>query len=158
MEGKKRRGAAAVREGGESGGARGKREGGSRGENGADGGEDGEEQGEGEDGDEDGHVNADEERGGAEKRSEMKLAGTGGKGGGGRWIFVSHEPVDMAVVEGRDFSSFLGLQKVGEAMDAGRQFMEARLVHFKFEPTVRGFLILFIPLESFHPRLLDCFP
>jgi tRNA wybutosine-synthesizing protein 3 len=69
-------------------------------------------------------------------REKVRLAGTGGKGGGGRWLFVSHEPVDMNGVKVKGCSSFLGLQRIGEGGESGRQFTEERLIHFKFEPMV----------------------
>ena len=86
----------------------------------------------------------DEDRGNAEKATKTKLAGVGGKGGGGRWLFVSHEPVDIDEVKEEDFSSFLGMNRMGDVMDAGRQFTEERLIHFKFEPMVRGFFRFFM--------------
>lgn len=89
----------------------------------------------------DDHLDGDEDYDDDEKATKMKLAGIGGKGGGGRWQFVSHEPVDMNGVDGKDFSSFLGMKRMGEVMDAGRQFTEERLIHFKFEPMVRGLLL-----------------
>jgi tRNA wybutosine-synthesizing protein 3 len=97
-----------------------------------------------EDEDEDSHVGGEEELVDAENGSKMKLAGAGGKGGGGRWLFVSHELVDIDGVKGKELSKFLGMQRTGEAMDAGRQFTEERLIHFKFEPMVRGFFSFFL--------------
>ena len=78
----------------------------------------------------------------------MRLAGAGGKGGGGRWLFISHETVNIDGVKEREFSKFLGMQRMGEVMDAGRPFTEQRLIHFKFEPMVRGFFRFFICLGS----------
>jgi tRNA wybutosine-synthesizing protein 3 len=92
----------------------------------------------------DDHVDDDEDRSDVEKATKMKLAGAGGKGGGGRWLFVSHEPVDIDGVKGEDFSSFLGLNRMGDVMDTGRRYTEERLIHFKFEPMVRGFFRVFM--------------
>jgi tRNA wybutosine-synthesizing protein 3 len=95
--------------------------------------------------DEDGHVDGDKDSGDAEKATKSKLAGAGGKGGGGRWLFVSHEPVDINEIKGKAISSFLGMKRMGEVMDADRQFTEERLIHFKFEPMVRGLFRFFEP-------------
>jgi tRNA wybutosine-synthesizing protein 3 len=96
------------------------------------------------DDEEDGHVEHEtefdeSERTGSEK---VKFAGTGGKGGGGRWLFVSHEPVDMSGVKVKGCSSFLGLQRIGEGGGSGRQFTEERLIHFKFEPMVSTLFVI----------------
>jgi hypothetical protein len=72
----------------------------------------------------------------SEGTGRVKLAGAGGKGGGGRWLFVSHEPVEMSKVKVSNFSSFLGMQRTGQVVESGRQFTEERLIHFKFEPMV----------------------
>lgn len=85
------------------------------------------------------------------------VAGIGGKGGGGRWLFVSHDPVETngkldsepnivaallgleePIFDGRDGSS-------AEEMSGG----ESRLIHFKFEPMVSDLLVLdFVILSS----------
>jgi tRNA wybutosine-synthesizing protein 3 len=68
----------------------------------------------------------------------------GGKGGG-EWLFVSHEPVGVAHVdgEGRGYEVLLGLQaKAAEEGETTRHVGEltgsSRLIHFKFEPMVRS--------------------
>jgi tRNA wybutosine-synthesizing protein 3 len=105
----------------------------------------------------DDHVDGDEERGDAGKGSKMKLAGAGGKGGGGRWLFVSHEPVDMGEVKGKDFSSFLGMKRMGGVAESGRPFTDERLIHFKFEPMVRGILsFLYLFFCSLEASMLGC--
>ncbi|KAI1456801.1 methyltransferase TYW3-domain-containing protein [Annulohypoxylon moriforme] len=77
-----------------------------------------------------------------------KLAGVGGKGGGGNWLFVSHDSVPL---EGdgeteRDLEGLLGLK--GSCETEGREVENprgegdlgdvaaTRLVHFKFEPMI----------------------
>ncbi|KAI2468132.1 tRNA wybutosine-synthesizing protein [Annulohypoxylon bovei var. microspora] len=77
-----------------------------------------------------------------------KLAGVGGKGGGGKWLFVSHSPVPLEWngEPERDFEGLLGLrgdheaggQEVGSGRgdDAIRDVAATRLVHFKFEPMI----------------------
>ncbi|KAI0204229.1 methyltransferase TYW3-domain-containing protein [Astrocystis sublimbata] len=67
------------------------------------------------------------------------LAAVGGKGGGGAWLFVSHDPV-CEIVEGIDMRSLLGLgspekEKEGNSV-AGTSFKDMRLIHFKFEPMI----------------------
>lgn len=87
--------------------------------------------------------------------STQTVAGLGGKGGGGTWLYVSHDPhpkmvelqnegVAMAVVV--DWAKELGIS--GDADDtplldatggAGESGSEQRLIHFKFEPMVSFF-------------------
>ncbi|PHH78257.1 hypothetical protein CDD80_7130 [Ophiocordyceps camponoti-rufipedis] len=56
-----------------------------------------------------------------------QTAGVGGKGAGGKWLFVSHEPVarQEAWVDALGFA--------GDAVGIGRG---DRLIHFKFEPMI----------------------
>ncbi|KAM0283733.1 hypothetical protein ACHAQH_002322 [Verticillium albo-atrum] len=61
-------------------------------------------------------------------------AGVGGKGGGGTWLFVSHDPVDMKNLEGKDAAlRMMGLDVVGENPVG---ISSKRLIHFKFEPMI----------------------
>ena len=65
----------------------------------------------------------------------------GGKGMGGRWLFVSHEPVDLSMRgEGkRAITELLGLGSSGvqnEALAVTEEVEEMRLVRFQFEPMV----------------------
>ncbi|KAL7621594.1 hypothetical protein AAE478_008919 [Parahypoxylon ruwenzoriense] len=97
----------------------------------------------------------DEKRGEGEEEDDddgkttRKLAGVGGKGGGGTWLFVSHEPVPL---DGEDVEMQLGLRRspAGEdgygpevPRDEGGGAVSdvdttdaTRLVHFKFEPMI----------------------
>jgi len=70
------------------------------------------------------------------------IAGVGGKGGGGTWLFVSHDPVAGVLspedAAGRDWAEMLGLgvgTSAGNGGDGGESG-ETRLIHFKFEPMV----------------------
>ncbi|KAI1417464.1 methyltransferase TYW3-domain-containing protein [Hypoxylon sp. FL1857] len=82
-----------------------------------------------------------------------KLAGVGGKGGGGAWLFVSHDPVPLegeangnAAAEERDLEALLGLRNPKEKENTAEQaalgdeaigdVASARLIHFKFEPMI----------------------
>lgn len=65
------------------------------------------------------------------------VAGTGGKGGGGRWLFVSHDPIDMSTVASQGVVPFLGMEDFGLVNASHGSFSERRLIHFKFEPLVR---------------------
>ncbi|KAE8450253.1 hypothetical protein EG329_006681 [Mollisiaceae sp. DMI_Dod_QoI] len=65
-----------------------------------------------------------------------KTAGVGGKGGGGRWLFVSHDPVLKN--EKQSWIEYLGMkntdiQKLQENMGS---VLERRLIHLKFEPMI----------------------
>ncbi|KAI2620568.1 methyltransferase TYW3-domain-containing protein [Hypoxylon sp. NC1633] len=86
-----------------------------------------------------------EGRGDAEGR---KLAGVGGKGGGGVWLFVSHDPVPLDDTDGHggDIEELLGLKnsltvesstaQEGLGDHAIPDLSATRLVHFKFEPMI----------------------
>jgi tRNA wybutosine-synthesizing protein 3 len=68
-----------------------------------------------------------------------KGAGVGGKGGGGRWLFLSHDPVDIPKHVGT-WKELFGMQSEDAegkellSLDAARGI---RFIHFKFEPMVR---------------------
>lgn len=63
------------------------------------------------------------------------VAGIGGKGGGGNWLFVSHDPVQVADEETLD--EVFGLKNQDEVGASVVGSEEApRFVHFKFEPMV----------------------
>ncbi|RWA12036.1 hypothetical protein EKO27_g3085 [Xylaria grammica] len=68
------------------------------------------------------------------------LAAVGGKGGGGTWLFVSHDPVVGDASE--DVKSLLGLcgsvgyDDEGSRGDSVKAVKDTRLIHFKFEPMV----------------------
>ncbi|KAG6135662.1 hypothetical protein E4U38_001793, partial [Claviceps purpurea] len=82
------------------------------------------------------HVDA---HAGASSGSASQVAGVGGKGAGGTWLFVSHD-----VVEGEDWADGLALRgnAEGEATETEDETREEeeeeeegrRLIHFKFEP------------------------
>lgn len=61
------------------------------------------------------------------------VAGVGGKGGGGNWLFVSHDPV--IVDDGKDLAEVFGLGNGGSG-EMTTDEDTARLIHFKFEPMV----------------------
>ncbi|KAG5934133.1 hypothetical protein E4U60_004050 [Claviceps pazoutovae] len=65
---------------------------------------------------------------GSASGSASQVAGVGGKGAGGTWLFVSHD-----VVEGENWVDGLALRgnAEGEETEEGR-----RLIHFKFEPMI----------------------
>lgn len=67
------------------------------------------------------------------ERGETK---TGGKGGG-RWLYVSHDPVCLTA--GESYTSLFGLQPYGATSEnvlASSLNKDSRLIHFKFEPMV----------------------
>jgi tRNA wybutosine-synthesizing protein 3 len=78
----------------------------------------------------------------AGEEGRVRMAGIGGKGGGGRWLFVRHEGVDVKTAGGSEggFAGFLGLVRGGcgerEGEREGPWRGERRVVRFKFEPFV----------------------
>lgn len=69
---------------------------------------------------------------------EESRAGPGGKGGGGTWLFISHDPVDVpAASSPTDFMSKFGLRRASDDELSGSD-AQRRFVHLKFEPMVRS--------------------
>lgn len=74
--------------------------------------------------------------------SAETIAGVGGKGGGGRWLFVSHEPVESRGKldsEPNIVAALLGMEEPifdGREGSSAEEMGESRLIHFKFEPMV----------------------
>ena len=72
----------------------------------------------------------------------------GGKGMGGKWLFVSHEPLDLSKrqEQGESLAKLLGLGSLraqNEAPAFGGEVGDMRFVRFQFEPMVcRGLSIL----------------
>ncbi|KAG6099967.1 hypothetical protein E4U31_004183 [Claviceps sp. LM219 group G6] len=85
----------------------------------------------------DGHGEAAEAHAGASSGSASQVAGVGGKGAGGTWLFVSHD-----IVEGQDWVDGLALMRGGNAegeeteTETGTEEGRRRLIHFKFEPMI----------------------
>lgn len=70
----------------------------------------------------------------ADPDNDGQVAGVGGKGAGGKWLFVSHDPVPVGSQEWIDALELVD----GQGLDsAGSSSTERRLIHFKFEPMVR---------------------
>ncbi|KAI3327379.1 methyltransferase TYW3-domain-containing protein [Xylariaceae sp. AK1471] len=98
-------------------------------------------------GDYEGEKDVGEEEGNADGARRATLAAVGGKGGGGAWLFVSHDPV---VVDeggerrrGEDVKRLLGLygsmeseEVLGDMGKTSSSSKDTRLVHFKFEPMI----------------------
>ncbi|KAI9670868.1 MAG: hypothetical protein M1817_003753 [Caeruleum heppii] len=65
-------------------------------------------------------------------------AGVGGKGGGGRWLFVSHDPVEMPSPVPSVDNHFMTKFGLVHTPDAGLSpsCLTARFVHLKFEPMI----------------------
>jgi len=79
--------------------------------------------------DEDGKVEGDGVEHSSGAKAKDTTAGVGGKGGGGRWLFVSHNKASWE--EEMDLAGLLGMKRrePQPPRDIG-----ARVVHFKFEP------------------------
>lgn len=78
-------------------------------------------------------------------------AGVGGKGGGGRWLFVSHERIPLPPHNAtssiqEDLVSKLGMKLPGSSTSVAEFGPGRRNIHFKFEPMVRlPFNLIFCP-------------
>lgn len=90
---------------------------------------------------------------GAERNT---VAGFGGKGGGGRWLFVSHDPIEspsklesepniVAALLGIEDPIFSGVEGSSAKEMTGEG---SRLIHFKFEPMVGHLFPFFSPSFS----------
>lgn len=66
---------------------------------------------------------------------EDSRAGPGGKGGGGAWLFLSHEPVQNEDAA-HDFLSDFGLKRFRAEKETPS--VSSRYIHLKFEPMVRS--------------------
>ncbi|KAA8618404.1 TYW3 domain-containing protein [Pyrenophora tritici-repentis] len=64
---------------------------------------------------------------------EESRAGPGGKGGGGAWLFISHEPIETKQATPNYISEF-GMTKVEDGMIIPN--VSARYIHLKFEPMI----------------------
>jgi tRNA wybutosine-synthesizing protein 3 len=72
------------------------------------------------------------------KQPSMKPATPGGKGGGGKWLFISHNPLGGLIYSERAPNYYTTLFGLAENADQRLpEFSEAtRFVHFKFEAMV----------------------
>ncbi|KAH8811398.1 methyltransferase TYW3-domain-containing protein [Xylogone sp. PMI_703] len=80
----------------------------------------------------------DEEEVEEEEESRTK-AGVGGKGGGGKWLFVSHDAVDLSACESESEGGIVGVFGMVKGEDARvlmNERMDTRFIHFKFEPFI----------------------
>ncbi|KAJ4381240.1 hypothetical protein N0V86_003589 [Didymella sp. IMI 355093] len=70
------------------------------------------------------------------EEGEESRAGPGGKGGGGTWLFISHDPVEVPnVSSSTDFTSQFGLQNASDD-ELSRSDAQRRFIHLKFEPMI----------------------
>ncbi|MCJ1283169.1 hypothetical protein MMC26_002496 [Xylographa opegraphella] len=82
-----------------------------------------------------------------QQNSSIQVAVPGGKGKGGRWLFVSHDPVnklDSSSSETRPFMKILGMSKHGRPPMSSKP-ETTRFVKFQFEP-----MILHVMAASLH--------
>lgn len=96
----------------------------------------------GEGGEGGGEEDGEDERGSRDREEEGRKSKSvpGGKGMGGRWLFVSHDAVDVpGVGEGEPLTALFGLTRMGKergSVDRSER-PHARYVKFAFEPMVR---------------------
>lgn len=70
------------------------------------------------------------------EESEESRAGPGGKGGGGTWLFISHNPMDVPnAASSSELLSSFGLEDAAVGL-AGEIDTHRRFIHLKFEPMV----------------------
>ena len=69
------------------------------------------------------------------EEGEESRAGPGGKGGGGTWLFISHDPVEVAEASSSDYLSKFGLERA-TSDGANEVGIDRRFIHLKFEPMV----------------------
>ncbi|KAI9786424.1 MAG: hypothetical protein M1839_006884 [Geoglossum umbratile] len=65
-----------------------------------------------------------------------RLAGVGGKGLGGRWLYVSHDPIPLPSEEIEGVSEFMKLFGLSAQGPGVSHSDNTRYVHFKFEPMI----------------------
>ena len=88
------------------------------------------------------HINSTRDGGEDDAEREGQVAVPGGKGMGGRWLFVSHEMVRIAGREGGEERSAMKLfglsesHKEGKALGLDENVKSMRSVRFQFEPMV----------------------
>jgi tRNA wybutosine-synthesizing protein 3 len=71
---------------------------------------------------------------------EESPAGPGGKGGGGAWLFISHDSI--SITRDAENSSFMSEFKLCEGDSVGEApLVSSRYIHLKFEPMVRRFCV-----------------
>lgn len=70
------------------------------------------------------------------EEGEESRAGPGGKGGGGTWLFLSHDPVEVSNADTSQF--FLQKFRLEEAAPCAARAIDVqrRFIHLKFEPMV----------------------
>ena len=80
-----------------------------------------------------GHGDGDEQQ----QRQREQVAGVGGKGAGGTWLYVSHDPVScIGEDDFMNWAGALGFTESTLSQSNPRGSTERRLIHFKFEPMV----------------------
>ncbi|KAH7075610.1 methyltransferase TYW3-domain-containing protein [Paraphoma chrysanthemicola] len=71
----------------------------------------------------------------SEEQTESR-AGPGGKGGGGAWLYISHDPVKGTdVTTASTYTSLFGLQDAASEDDRLAS-VKSRYIHLKFEPMI----------------------
>lgn len=73
-----------------------------------------------------------------EPDQEATIAGPGGKGGGGSWLYISHDAVPVPLPDKASASHYLStFQMKARDLSENAPGISARYIHLKFEPMVR---------------------
>jgi len=80
-----------------------------------------------------------------ESEERTNYASQGGKGGGGRWVYVSHQPVSSIGDIENGKTSLMGLFNLRPRASASEMNGNCRFVHLKFEPMILHILVATLP-------------
>jgi len=85
------------------------------------------------------------EQTGPELEERTEYASQGGKGGGGRWLYVSHQPLSSPENDDQGKTSLMSLFNLHTKESGSEMFGNTRFVHLKFEPMILHILVATLP-------------
>lgn len=83
---------------------------------------------------------------------DEQIAGVGGKGAGGTWLYVSHDPVPDNGNVYQEWTEMLGLAESDAFQDKIKELKERRLIHFKFEAMVSSSALDMVSITGYGHR------